>query len=232
MAKKPLIAIIMDENTSADGLKYEASKRYFEAIARNGGIPFGVPYLAEVVDSTLEQFAGLVSVGGRFAYPDSWYLSDETSQAPSSDRFEVERALMQGFLDRNKPVLGICAGMQMLACLYGCRLSPDVVQLLPNALTHDGRGLSHVITVAPDTKLAQLLGSEQFEVNTFHREAVASLAQGVTASAHAPDGVIEAIEVPSKRFALGVQWHQELLEPTHPGEELFVGFIEACTSGA
>jgi putative glutamine amidotransferase len=67
------------------------------------------------------------------------------------------------------------------------------------------------------------------EVNTFHREAVAQLAPSVVASAHAGDGIIEAIEIPARRFAIGIQWHQELLVDTdHPGNRLFQGFVEAA----
>mgnify|MGYP003628569488 CR=1 FL=1 len=228
MASKPLIAVILDENTSVDSLKYEASKRYFDAVARAGGIPFGVPYLPEIVEATFERFDGLVSVGGRFSYPDDWYVFDQKSHAPQSDRFEIERSLVQGFLDRDKPVLGICAGMQMLACLQGCQLSPDVQQLVANPLEHDRKGASHAVQVSSGSKLYDILGTSTLEVNSFHREAIATLVPSVIASAHAPDGVIEAIEVPSQKFALGIQWHQELLEPTHPGALIFEGLIRAC----
>jgi putative glutamine amidotransferase len=66
---KPRIAVILDENTSGDGRRYEASKGYFEGIAKAGGLPFGVPYFPEVVDVVLGDFDGVLSVGGRFAYP-------------------------------------------------------------------------------------------------------------------------------------------------------------------
>jgi putative glutamine amidotransferase len=66
-------------------------------------------------------------------------------------------------------------------------------------------------------------------VNTFHREAIGELSQSVVVSARASDGIVEAIEVPAKAFALGLQWHQELLAGTdHPGNGVFRGFVEAC----
>lgn len=228
MARKPRIAVILDENTSGDGTKYEASKNYFRAVSDAGGLPFGIPYLHDVIEEAIAGFDGLLSVGGRFAYPEDWYITDEISRAPNSDRFEIEKAIMQGYLERDKPVFGICAGMQMMACLNGCRMSPDVQALVPNALEHDKRGYIHPVSLLAGSKLANIVGSTTLDVNTFHREAIADLSPPVIASAHASDGVIEAIEIPSKRFALGIQWHQESFAPTdHPGNRIFRKFVEA-----
>ncbi len=230
MTRKPRIAVILDENTSTDGTKYEASKNYFRAIADAGGLPFGIPYLGDIVDATISGFDGLLSVGGRFAYPESWYMGDEISLAPHSERFEIEQAIMQGYLERDKPVLGICAGMQMLGCLHGCRMASDVQTLVPDALTHDKRGYMHTVSLAVGSRLAGIVGLPAMEVNTFHREAMAHLVSPVVASAHADDGIIEAIEIPSRRFAIGVQWHQELLASTdHPGNAIFRGFVDASS---
>jgi putative glutamine amidotransferase len=227
--RNPRIAVILDENTSGDGTRYEAAKGYFTGIRDAGGLPFGIPYLPEIVDVVLEEFDGLLSVGGRFAYPDEWYLPGEVSKAPSSERLAIERAVVEGYLARDKPVLGICAGMQMLACLNGCRLTPDLRAMMPEALEHDRRGQLHRIELTANSRLAAIIGQQTIDVNTFHREAVARLAPSVVASAHAGDGIIEAIEIPAHRFAIGIQWHQELLVSTdHPGNRLFRGFVDAA----
>lgn len=227
--RKPRIAVILDENTSGDGTRYEAAKGYFRGVHDAGGLPFGIPYLPEIIQMVLEEFDGLVSVGGRFAYPTEWYLPGEVSKAPASERLSVERAIVEGFLARDKPVLGICAGMQMLACLHGCRLTPDLRAMMPEALEHDRRGQLHAVELAADSRLAAIIGEQTIEVNSFHREAVARLAPSVVASAYAGDGIIEAIEIPANRFAIGIQWHQELLVGTdHPGNRLFQGFVEAA----
>ena len=229
MRDKPRIAVILDENTSGDASRYEASKGYFKAIGNAGGLPFGVPYLPEVIGVVVEEFQGLLCVGGRFAYPDNWYLPGKTSKAPPSERFEVERAIVEGFLRNDKPILGICAGMQLLAGIHGCRLWPDVRASSPQILEHDKAGHLHPFTVAPYTKLAALVQRPTLLVNTFHREAIAELTQSVVASAQSDDGVIEAIEIPSQSFALGLQWHQELFADTnHAGNGVFRGLIEAC----
>ena len=156
MNSKPRIAVILDENTSGDASRYEASKGYFRAIGDAGGLPFGIPYLPEIVDVVVDEFDGLLCVGGRFAYPDEWYLRGESSKAPRSERYEVERAIVEGYLAHDKPILGICAGMQLLACLNGCRLWPDVQASVTNALEHDKPGYLHQISLVPGSTLAAL----------------------------------------------------------------------------
>lgn len=228
--RQPRIAVILDENTSTGGTRYEAGKGYFRAVRDAGGLPFGIPYVPEIVDIVLNEFDGLVSVGGRFAYPDDWYITGEVSKAPPSERLDVERAIVEGFLERDKPILGICAGMQMLACLNGCRLTPDLRATFPTAGEHDKRDHRHPVDILPESRLAEIIGKPRIEVNTFHREAIAQLSAAVIASARAEDGIIEAIEVVSASFAIGLQWHQEqFAETDHPGNAVFRSFVEAAS---
>lgn len=229
MKRKPMIAVIMDENTSAGGTAYETSKAYFSAVGRAGGAPFGIPYLPEIVDQTVEQFDGFLSVGGRIEFPEPWYVDGDRSQYPTSDRLRVEMALMEGFLARNKPVLGVCNGMQMLACLNGCRMVSDVHASWPDALNHDQKDLRHEVLIEPGTKMASVFGTGTFSANTFHREAIVEASADVIVTARGPDGVIEGIEVPSQTFAMGVQWHPEKLAgEDHPGLRIFDAFVDAA----
>ncbi|NSL23067.1 gamma-glutamyl-gamma-aminobutyrate hydrolase family protein [Agrobacterium tumefaciens] len=228
--RKPRIAVILDENTSTGGTRYEAGKGYFRGVTKAGGLPFGIPYLPELVDIVVKEFDGLVSVGGRFAYPNDWYVSGEISKAPQSERLEVERAIVEGFLEKDKPILGICAGMQMLACLNGCRLTSDLCSFFPAANEHDKRDHRHMVEITPESRLAKIIGKTRIEVNTFHREAIAQLSPAVLPSAFADDGIVEAIEVPASSFAIGLQWHQELFtDGDHPGNALFRGLVDAAS---
>jgi putative glutamine amidotransferase len=231
MERAPRIAVILDENTSGDGRSYEASKSYFRAIRDAGGLPFGVPFLSEIVGPVLSGFDGVLSCGGRFAYPRDWYVEGRAPGSPASERFEVERAILAGCLEQAKPILGICAGMQMIACLNGSRLTPDLRGDNPGALNHDGAEASHPVALAAGSRLRQVVGAPTLVVNSFHVEAIAELGGGLRAAAHAADGVIEAIEVVDHPFAIGLQWHQELLSDTpHPGNAIFAGFVSAAAA--
>jgi putative glutamine amidotransferase len=229
MTNRPRIAVMLDENTSGDATRYEASKNYFRGISDAGGLPFGVPYLPEIVSTVVEDFDGLLSVGGRFAFPDDWYIGGSTSKAPPSERFAIEQSIMQRYLVLDKPVLGICAGMQMLACLDGCRMSPDVQVTTSDALEHDKRGFLHPVSIVAGTRLAGIIRAAALNVNSFHREAIIEVSSSIIVSAFASDGIVEAIEMPSKRFAIGLQWHQEAFAATdHLGNRVFKSFVEAC----
>ena len=229
--KKPKIAVLLDENTREDASRYEANKGYFLAITDAGGIPFGVPFLSEVIDSVVEDFDGLLTVGGRFAYPDDWYIGGEVASTPESDRFEIEKALVARFLSLDKPVLGMCAGMQMLACLHGCKLTPDLTKTILGAARHDLADEQHAVSIAEGSRLASCVGVQTMQVNTLHREAIVELCDDVLVSATADDGIVEAIELPAYAFAMGLQWHQErFAHLDHPGNGVFAGFIRACQS--
>src|SRR5262245_23767478 len=224
MKRKPRIAVILDENTSGDASRYEAPKGLFSAIRDAGGLPLGIPYLPEMVGFVVEEFDGLVCGGGRFAYPDDWYVGSQVSKAPPSDRLAIERQIVQIYLDQNRPILGICAGMQLLACLNGCRLWSDVQSSGAVVLEHDKRGHLHEVTLAPNSRLFALVREPTILVNTLHREAIGELSASVDVGARSNDGIIEAIEVRAKAFALGLQWHQELFAGTdHPGNNVFQG---------
>ena len=229
MVKRPRIAVILDENTSTGGNRYEASKGYFSAVAAAGGIPFGIPYLATIVDDVISEFDGLLCCGGRFAFPAEWYEDPGGSLAPASDRLDIELALVAGYLRTRKPILGICSGMQLLAGMNGCRLCADVRQQYPTGLEHDADGAEHEVSIPDGSLLAALTRSHVLAVNSNHREAVIGTTDNTIVSARSTDGVIEAVEIQTHPFAVGVQWHQErFANSDHPGNAIFKGLIDAC----
>ena len=218
MRRPPRVAVLLDENTSSGGTRYEAAKGYFQSVSRAGGAPFGVPYDPAMIELVVADFDALLTPGGRYAMPADWCLG-EAAPSPRSDRLEVEIGLVRGFLAAGKPVLGLCAGMQVLAALHGAKLTAQVAG-------HNERGRLHEVRVAPGSRLAGLIG-ERLSVNTFHNEAVVEPG-AATACAWSDDGVIEAVELPRHRFAIGAQWHQELHDADHPGAALFHGLVDAC----
>ncbi len=229
MIRKPKIAIIMDENTSSGGDRYEVSKCYFSAIKRAGAHAFGIPFDPDMTEHVVDEFDGFLSVGGRINFPEEWYVDGDQSQYPKSDRLAVDVALMKGFLARDKPVLGICNGMQMLACLNGCRMVSDVRSYWSGAFVHDQSDMLHEVNIPRGTVMADILEAETFSVNSLHREAIVEVSDAVVVTARATDGVIEGIEVPSQSFAMGLQWHPERLDVSdHPGARIFKAFVDAA----
>lgn len=230
MNSKPRIAVIMDENSSAGGNEYEMPKAYFTAVHRAGGMPFGIPYLADMVETVVTEFDGFISVGGRIRFPREWYVPGDESRYPISERLEVEQALMRGFLERDKPVLGICNGMQMLACLHGGRMVHEIRKAGPHILDHDSRSAAHSVEILPGTMLSRIVGTTHLDVNSRHQEAIVEVCGDAVIAARAGDGVIEAVEIPSRRFAIGVQWHPEAFAMTdHPGNRIFEAFVQAAS---
>ena len=111
------------------------------------------------------------------------------------------------------PLLGICGGEQLINVVLGGTLIQHIPDEIHNALEHEQKFSksrpSHVISVKRDTLLYKILGRSKMCVNTAHHQSVATTADPVVVNSTAPDGVIEGIEHPKKRFCLGVQWHPE-----------------------
>ena len=228
LGDKPIIGIILDENTSQGGASYDTAKGYFRAIEKAGGVALGLPYAADSLAFARQQCAGLMSTGARIKFPSEWYVPGQESYAPQSDRFTIERALVEAFLAEDRPYLGICNGMQMLGCLSGCRMSGDAKSYTDGSIAHDDRSTRHGLKVTPGTKLHALTGLKYLQVNSFHREALVEISDQVIVSGFSDDGLIEAIERPDRRFVMGVQWHPErLIDETADADALFRAFVAA-----
>jgi putative glutamine amidotransferase len=129
------------------------------------------------------------------------------------------------------PLLAIDHGLHLLNTSHGGTLYFDLPRDLPEALQHrhpPERGLRHAINVIPGTALAELYGEGEVVVNSEHRRAVQRVARGFRVSAHALDGVVEALEADGDWFALGVQWHPASATASGLDIQLFRGLIAAC----
>jgi putative glutamine amidotransferase len=226
---KPLIAILLDEDTSRTGLVYETGKGYFRGVERAGGVAVGLPYSPDSVAFAADHCAGLISTGARQHFPQAWYVEGDASKAPHSERFAIDRALVQLWLDQDRPYLGICNGMQLMACLSGARMTGDLVALTGTTIVHDKPDARHSVAIEPDTLLAGLAGTGPLTVNSLHREAVLEVPPPLRITARAPDGIIEGVERTDRRFCLGVQWHPEKLIDDDPrAQALFDGLVRAA----
>ena len=131
------------------------------------------------------------------------------------------------------PVLGICGGQQLLAVAFGGTLIQHIPDEVAGALAHEQPNPrtepGHEVAVAPDTLLAAIVGAKRLAVNSAHHQAVATPGNGAVVNALAPDGVVEGVEHPGYRFALGVQWHPEYaVDPRDPA--IFDAFVRASAA--
>jgi putative glutamine amidotransferase len=225
--RRPSIAITADVSAitpDSPQARYEVKVAYAEAVLRAGGLPFILPYTEDriAIEQYLDRVSGVLVTGGAFDIPPEAY--GETARdgmgktKPLRTSFETE--VLRSALGRNLPVLGICGGMQLLNVALGGTLFQDIGREVPNARpheqTHDRTHPQHPIDVKDGTVLADCLGRGQLMVNSTHHQSVKSVGPKLLVSAVAPDGVIEGIEAAGYSFAVGVQWHPELLLETVP----------------
>ena len=184
---------------------------YLHAIERAGGRALLVPPSEEAIDETLDALDGVVFSGGADLDPQLYgqEVHPET-KGVVAERDRGELALLQAALARDMPVLAVCRGVQVLNVALG----GDLVQHLPEVVGHEnhkhtpGEYADHDVTVEPDTRLGSLIG-DRAPVKSHHHQGLGRLGEGLRESARAEDGTLEALEDPSRRFALGVLWHPE-----------------------
>jgi putative glutamine amidotransferase len=201
---------------------------YVKAIERAGGRPLLVPPTLDGVEETLDALDGLIFTGGSDLDPQ---LYGEEAHPETSGihrlRDDAELALLQGALERDMPVLGICRGIQVLNVALG----GDLHQHLPDVVGHEGHKHDppgefneHPVAIEPGTRLEGALGVRA-SVMSHHHQGLKRLGRGLVQAAHADDGTLEAIEAPGYRFAVGVLWHPEA------GEDLalFESLVQEAT---
>lgn len=183
---------------------------YVRSVAAAGGAPLLVPPGAPV-DETLAVVDGLIFSGGSDLDPGLYGAAAHAETAGvvrERDEFELE--LMRAALERDVPLLAICRGSQVLNIARGGGLE----QHLPDVVGHSGHRetpgvfADHDVSVLGGTRLASIVG-ESVDVKSHHHQGYGEVGAGLVEAARAPDGTLEALEDPTRRFALGVLWHPE-----------------------
>ena len=241
-SKKPLIGITLDyfdpgQHAEAAWYSqwpwYALRYRYCEAVVLAGGVPLALSYYLNCIDDYAEILDGLVLTGGGFDIDPKLY-GDEAIHPTvkvKPNRTEFEMAIARRMLDLNKPVLGICGGMQLLNVLHKGTLyqdlPSDIKSDINHSQTHDRHLPQHQAIIEPDTFLAELIKETSVLVNSVHHQSIKQIANGFQVNAKAPDGIIEGIESSNYKFCLGVQWHPEF-HVTEADKKIFTGFVNAC----
>ncbi len=208
---------------------------YLRAIELAGGLPVVLPPLgADAIPALLEHLDGICLSGGPDIHPGGYQADPHPELGPVwpwLDAFEI--GLAGAADERELPVLGICRGAQALNVVRGGTLHqhlPDVTNgTIEHRQTAPGRRTTHEVVLQPDSALARILGGDQAAVNSFHHQAVDTLGDRLVAVAHAPDGVVEAIEAKDRLHYRGVQWHAETLVDRPAHLSLFAGLVAAAS---
>jgi putative glutamine amidotransferase len=209
-----------------------APQSYVDAVARSGGVPVVLPPLPGLVGTALARLDGLIVAGGPDVDPARYGAPPgPATQPPHRGRDAAEAHLLAAAAELALPVLGICRGLQVMNVARGGTLLqhlPDVVGTdvhcpAPAPAPAPARYGRHDVQVVPGTRLAAALapGGPTVSVPTYHHQAVDVPGEGLVVTAHAPDGVIEALEDPALPFWVGVQWHPEAGED----RSLFVALV-------
>jgi len=221
---KPVIGITPDvgETAARPGRppmpRYEIKIAYADAVLAAGGLPVILPYSEDesAPQQVIELCDGLVITGGAFDIPPELYGVKKRSDllGPMKlGRTAYEQRVLKAALDADLPLLGICGGMQLLAVEAGGSLYQDIGDEIPGAFDHeqkqDPREPGHPVRIVEGSALHAIMGAQEIMVNSTHHQAVKDPGRA-RISAVSPDTVVEAIELPGK-FAVGVQWHPELL---------------------
>jgi putative glutamine amidotransferase len=184
---------------------------YVRQVEAAGGRPLLVPPSEEAIEETLDALDGILFSGGSDIDPAEYgHEAHPETNTVRSDRDRGELALLTAALERDMPVLAVCRGSQVLNVARG----GDLIQHLPEVVGDEkhkhtpGVFADHEVTIEPETKLGRLLG-ERVPVKSHHHQGFGRLGTGLVEAARAEDGTLEALEDPSKQFAVGVLWHPE-----------------------
>ena len=201
------------------------TEAYINAVRRAGGIPLIVPAGDAAPERLLALADGLLLTGGHFDIHPSHYgqaVSGRLDRVEAA-RTDMELRLAQLALTQNIPVLGICGGMQAMAVADGGTLIQDIP---PGSIAHeqpnDPAESSHTVYV--EAPASRWLAS-RLNVNSTHHQAVESCGERLVICGRSPDGVVEVIAAKDHPFALGLQWHPELLGQL----EAYEALVLACS---
>lgn len=232
--RKPIIGIVPLYDDEKDS--YWMLPGYMQGIEEAGGIPLMLPMTADA--GTLSQITelvdGILLTGGHDVSPSLYgEAKSPLCGVPCKVRDEMEPKLIELMLGADKPIFGICRGIQLLNAALGGTLYQDLPAENPSEVDHHmvppyDRAV-HTVRIVPDTALASILGKDMLGVNSYHHQAVKDLSDRLLPAAYSEDGLIEAAYMPDKRFVLAVQWHPEFSFRTDAdSRKLLSAFVAAA----
>lgn len=211
---------------------------YGLSIEKSGGLPLVLPYIEseEIIDAFVDSCDGFLFTGGADVEPE--YYGEEkkiTCGITQPFRDKLELNVFKKAYESDKPILAICRGAQLVNVALGGTLYQDIPTEYETDILHvqteDKLIPSHPILVEKDTPLFHLVGKEIMTGNSFHHQAIKTLADGLKVMAKSHDGMIEGVYAPDKKYLRAYQWHPERLYSFDDNKILFDDFINTCKTG-
>ncbi len=232
---RPLIGItsVFQASESDSVGRVYTNMSYVNAVLESGGTPVVLPPVRSerAIVEYVKSLDGLVLVGGMDIPPQVYgEKAHPTVDSLTAKRFWFESRLISAWLDCDKPVLGICLGCQFTNVMSGGTLIQDLPSEIGEEVVHrQPSGAEHEVRLEKGSRLFSIVGDEKLVVNSYHHQAVDDVGVNLKIIAFAPDGVIEALEIPSHRFGILVQWHPERM-PFEHRSKIFSAFVQASSS--
>lgn len=232
--KKPIIGVLPLVDSGRDSLWMLPG--YFNGIIAAGGVPVMLPLSTdrEILSQLADTYDGFLFTGGQDVSP-ALYGEDILPECGeiSQPLDEMESILLTDLIRRDKPVLGICRGIQFINAALGGTLYQDIPSQKPSDTEHHQSPPYdipiHSVTISGGTPLHALLDRSEIRVNSYHHQAVKKLSPKLLPMAYSEDGLVEGVYMPDKKYIMAVQWHPELSFLSDNNSMLiFRSFIEAC----
>ncbi|MCR4788195.1 MAG: gamma-glutamyl-gamma-aminobutyrate hydrolase family protein [Lachnospiraceae bacterium] len=209
---------------------------YFSGISRAGGLPLMLPFTKDEgeLDQLFEMCDGFLFTGGHDVSPEIYGEKPlEGLVASCKKRDEMESAVLRKAIEKDKPVLGICRGIQFINAKLGGTLYQDLPLQHPSETDHHQKPPYdipvHEVDITEDSPLYKCLGEKKIRVNSYHHQAVKDVAPGLEIMAVSEDGLVEGLYLPKHRFLWAVQWHPEFsFESDENSQKIFGSFVDSC----
>jgi putative glutamine amidotransferase len=234
---QPVIGITSLEGKNPDGLPtVMLIQAYIFAILEAGGVPIVIPSMLadNGWDILYERLDGIVFSGGGDVAPELFNGENHPRVAGvDSLRDSLEMNLLRAVVDDGKAFLGICRGIQTLNVGLGGTLYEHLGEQFRGEIDHTypttmRRTLVHEVKIEEGTQTADVVGEPILKVNSLHHQGLKDVAPGLRVTGYAPDGLVEAVELPDHPFGLAVQWHPEWMTDQLSTRKLFKAFVEAA----
>lgn len=225
-SERPIIGIVARASIENNICILTTVESYRRAIILSGGNPIVIlpPQLVDYANFGSKDIPSMSKLEKEMLI-EQISLCDGVLMPGGTRRYEYDRFITNYCLDQNIPILGICLGMQLLAT----HINRDTLEEVKSFINHSDPGNDRVHTIKLDkgSRLYEIIGEEEFYVNSRHRYNITEVGE-LSIAGYSNDGIIEAIEHENKTFAIGVQWHPENLMDTAPSKKLFKSFIKSC----